>query len=303
MISYRKLFANLFLFFVLINSAFAINTVQFRDCSNVGSGDSVLGCMFSKQNFEALVTGGLGWMDWFVYLFLLVGATIFVRNVLPENIKGKRARTSIAFFVSFMGITGFMWVLVSNGLFPHYFVLFAGEILVLILVAWLVLHGLKKDEGNKKEYKYHISYRIFIVLLALLLYNSYQTMLLDTMTGNNPVLSNGEGNNGSLLYSLALFHLPLPFVAYVILFFVLLFLFSDGDGDDDKKGSKKKKEDKETDEAKKLLSVLQEEFKKFNKDFEEYQNVLKRIIDKTKNYQNLTEESQSSEGKSNGGNS
>ena len=247
----------------------------------------------TREYFLDFVTNKLGWMDWVLYILLFLSIAVVIRDVGLKNVPNMNRKTKslVAIVVSFMGVTGFMWTLSAHQIFPSYFVLFAGEIFVLVAIALLNVNAFKKEDD---KFKSHLAWRIFIVLLSLLLINSYHTML-DGFTSKHDPASNliniANGNNytipeDSLLGQMANLHINAPFVAYILAFGFLLLLFADvkKDENNDTREGKDDKKKKDVKNLKGLIGKLNEQFNKATEEFLDSQDILKEIIARTRQF-------------------
>ena len=110
------------------------------------------------------------WLNWVIYVALVLVLTSILSPIFARVMNERSARLT-SLLVSFMGITGFVWVLLSNDMLPTYLVLFAGELLVLVLVGLFIftMWTTNREGGNLGQFMKWGS--IIIGLTALSLYH------------------------------------------------------------------------------------------------------------------------------------
>jgi hypothetical protein len=232
--------------------------------------------LLTRENFLKFVGNNLGWMDWVVYFILLITVTIILKDIGLRNLHAlnSRARTFIALVISFISVTGLMWTLVENKIFPHYFVLFAGELLVLAVCVGIIVWAFKFKTAESENTK--IAIRIAGVLVASLLINSYHTML----HGFNPsFLNNFSLNNDSLLGQITALHLEIPLLAYFIAFVLLFFLLAQDNTKEGDVSTKKKKKEKDpnVESAQKLTKEFKKNLQELSEHFNEKSKLLNQL--------------------------
>jgi hypothetical protein len=240
---------------------------------------SKLSDLVTRENFLKFVGNELGWMDWVVYFILLIVVTVILKDIGLRNLHAlnPRARTFIALVISFMSVTGLMWTLVEQKIFPHYFVLFAGELIVLAVAVGILVWSFKFKTSENENVK--LAIKIAGVLVAILLMNSYHQML----DNFNPQFStpNFSLSDDTLLGQIASLHLEIPLLAYFIIFALLFFLLYQEDAKDEKTGvKKKKKNDPNVETAQKLTRELKKELTELAEEFNEKSQLLRQLRNK-----------------------
>ncbi|MCA9486032.1 hypothetical protein H6501_02740 [Candidatus Woesearchaeota archaeon] len=88
------------------------------------------------------------WLEWVVYFMLIITVGVIIKQIGLQHVKklNERTKTLISFFIAFMGVTGFVWVLIKGNVLPTYLVLFAGEILVLGSCVALLVDAFKEKK-------------------------------------------------------------------------------------------------------------------------------------------------------------
>jgi phosphoglycerol transferase MdoB-like AlkP superfamily enzyme len=135
---YTKGILSLLVFVLSLQSAFAVGNVFTK--------------AFGVKDFTEFLTI-ITWLDWVIYFVLILIMTLIFRTMIP-GVEHKGTRNLIAGFISFMGTTGLMWVLVNQNFFPTQIMLWVIEIIVVSLLFgfwWMVHNKFKDSEGKNKS--------------------------------------------------------------------------------------------------------------------------------------------------------
>lgn len=189
----------------------------------------------------------IGWFNWILYLGLIAALSMIIKEVGLKDAKlNKRTKGLIGLLISFMGITGIMWIFIQNKRTPDYLMLFAAEIFVLVLVGLIVKSGFKKDG---EHFAKPIQFRIFVIFLAFILINGFHSLLLKM----------GSLNKESILYDMAnTINFQIPIALYIIIYILVIYFFSDSE---EKLDPEEKERRKKIKNYKKLLGLLVKEAK------------------------------------------
>lgn len=243
-INFKRLILGILVLSFLIPNTFAASCFSGSTVSNFFS-ESNLRCIFNN----------LQWLDWAIYFALLIGLTLFIKNLALKQLEiNNRAKTTIAMIVSFIGVTGLVWTMVEGGFLPRLIVLTGGWLIVVGIGALLVLHSFAKEKKDDKEsdYKYNNTYRILMIMLAALIINQYHFMLLKTLQSTGLT-------NTNYLYQIAYFlSIPIHPGIFLLVFCVLTLIFRYESKEEDKK-------DDDNDDKKKKSSPLMSVFLKSEK--------------------------------------
>ena len=159
--------------------------------------------VFASEFIEAINNGAdfgevvqaIGFLDWITYALLIFVIFTVLDRTLSKSFGG--SSKVISAFGAFFSVTGFMYVLVNNGIFPMYFMLFAGELLVIALAILLVVKIKMVAHDTKYE---KVAFGIAI-LLALSLLHLFNGMIVGPGGTIQPYLDD-QISNDSLLASI-----------------------------------------------------------------------------------------------------
>ena len=188
--------------------------------------NSTLCTLFKTEN---------GWISWIIYFSLIIILNSMIQDYLPKNLPD-RSKKFVSFIVSFLGVTGFTIILVTNGILPDLFMYWITELIILGLIGNFIFESFK-DKKSKSVGK------IVVVLIALLIIESWHQLLMESLRVQN-----------GLLYDLAEVLLPGDWNVWALLlvFPFLYVIFNDDDGE---KGGKKGKRGKLFDKKERLNEI------------------------------------------------
>lgn len=148
------------LFLSMVNGVFAAKTL-----TELLSTDNLVGLF---KNME--------WMNWAIYIALI----FLVGNILTQVLGGSKGAKMGSYLVSFMGITGFMWVLINNDVMPIHLMLWVAEIFVLIFVGALIKVSFAISKGKDGAIG---KLKWFGLFFGLMILNQFNGMLMSFREG------------------------------------------------------------------------------------------------------------------------
>jgi len=144
----------------------------------------------------------LSFIDWIVYVALLLLLTSLLhQNVFSKFISHSGQSKLFSLLLAFFSVTGFMFVLVKGGIFPRYFVLFAGELLVMAVAIGLFFFFFR-GLGASSWSSYFTWLGVLIGLSVMHLYNG---LMLDSNGHVKGYVMSSGGSADTLLIQIAQF--------------------------------------------------------------------------------------------------
>lgn len=263
---YYRYVTKIFLLFFGIDGVFA----------EVNTKSNSLSTIFSTENFQKYFgPESIEWFNWVIYFALIIGLTFIIKEVGLKNIKIKnRAKSLIAMLISFMAITGFMWVLIANNRAPSYLAYFMAEIFILVIAALIVKSGFVK-EGEK--FAKPLAFRVFVIFLAFILINGFHSLLLSENVNLNGLAIDKADRNLLLVDIAQTLSFKIPLILYIIIYLLVIYFFA---GDSDEKLDPEEKErSKKVKEYKKLLGLLGKNVKEAENLMSEMSGMLKSHLE------------------------